>query len=188
MQLSGGCRTDFCWSYPAHHAGETPSDGRVAGEQRRGREIVGSESDRRFHRLRHFQIYGSTPWRVIRDSGNEDIFYTSSKDKKTIYAIFLDWPESGSIGVMEMEYTLNKERQTPVPLFSAERPQVSARDLSHQPPREQRGQPRVRHLRCGCGGGGHPASDGARAEAKVRVGAQDRRRKMIVFTSPKLTT
>ena len=97
MQLSGGCRSDFGRSYPTHHAGETPTDGRVAGEQRRGCK-TGSESDRHFHWHTYFQIYGSTPWRVIRDSGNNDIYYTSSKDKKMIYAIFLDWPESGSMG------------------------------------------------------------------------------------------
>ena len=47
------------------------------------------------------QIYGSKPWRVIKDSRNNDTFYTSSKDDKIIYAIFLDWPESGSIGYTE---------------------------------------------------------------------------------------
>lgn len=49
-------------------------------------------------------IYGSKPWRIIRDSRNNDTFYTSSKDDKIIYAIFLDWPESETIVLSDPKF------------------------------------------------------------------------------------
>jgi len=50
-------------------------------------------------------IYSTTPWRVQNDTSNEDVWFTCKGS--TVYAIFFNWPEDGSLVLYHPKATEN---------------------------------------------------------------------------------
>ncbi|KAG7211447.1 hypothetical protein KM043_010731 [Ampulex compressa] len=42
-------------------------------------------------------IYNTKPWTAQNDTNTDSVWYTQSKDEKTVYAIILDWPSDGTL-------------------------------------------------------------------------------------------
>ncbi|MBN3306507.1 FUCO2 fucosidase, partial [Amia calva] len=54
-------------------------------------------------------IYNSTPWRIQNDSVTPGVWYTANPQEKAIYAVFLQWPNTGNVVLSDPSVT--KETQ-----------------------------------------------------------------------------